>query len=98
MPVSLTMLQGSLAGPIARPPTPSPPVQLPRTPLETPPILPTTEEDDSEDAKDIGTEQMSEVEHILQDLANGVADDETFPRLPLRKMLPSSLTWTPMRL
>jgi hypothetical protein len=53
--------------------------------LETPPVLrlPTTEEDDSEDAEDIGTsgtEQMSEVEHILQDLANGVAD-ETLPRL-----------------
>jgi len=68
IPVSLTMLQGRSAGPIAHPPTP--PVQLPLTPSEA----------DEDAEEDLVTEQVSEVEQILQDLANGVVD-ETLPRL-----------------
>jgi hypothetical protein len=74
-PVTLTMLQGRSAGPIP----PTPPVQLPLSAFtaldsETPPILPTTEGDEDTE------EQVSEVEQILQDLANGVVD-ETLPKL-----------------
>src|SRR6266540_4240066 len=71
-PVSLTMLQGCSEGPIA----PAQPLTLLETPA-TP--LPIAEVD--EDAKEgLVTERMSEVEQILQDLANGVVD-ETLPRL-----------------
>ena len=71
-PVSLTMLQGRSEGPIA----PAQPLTLLETPA-TP--LPTAEVD--EDAEEgLVTERMSEVEQILQDLANGVVD-ETLPRL-----------------
>jgi hypothetical protein len=70
-PVSLTLLQvhSESAVPIANPQTPS---VHPQTPLETRSIssLPTT----------TVAEQASEVETILQDLANGVVD-ETLPRL-----------------
>src|SRR6266540_2632811 len=65
-PVSLTMLRGRSEGPIA----PAQPLTLLETPA-TP--LPTAKEG-------LVTEWMSEVERILQDLANGVVD-ETLPRL-----------------
>ena len=70
-PVTLTVLQEPQA------------VQPPLSPtlLKTPPILPATEADqDSEE--DLVTEQVSvsEVEKILEDLANGVVD-ETLPWL-----------------
>ena len=45
--------------------------------METP-LIPTTEAD--EEAEVVDPEQVSEVEKILQDLADGVVD-ETFPRL-----------------
>ncbi len=77
-PVSLTMLQGSSEGPIARPPTP--PVPFSPTPFETPPILPSTGEVNENTEGDLVTQQTSEVEQILQDLENGVVD-ETLPRL-----------------
>ena len=74
-PVSLTLLQDQSE-------TPASHIQpvLPQTPLEPAPIpsLPTSTEAD-EDAED-DPEQVSEVEKIFQDLANGVVD-ETLPRL-----------------
>ena len=81
-PVSLTLLQGhsESAAPMENPQTPP---ALPQTPLGTPLIssLPTTIEADEEAGEDlVGTEQASEVETILLDLANGVVD-ETLPRL-----------------
>ena len=69
-PVSLTMLQGSSEGPIARPLTP--PVPSSSTPFETPPILPSTAEVNENTKGDLVTQQTSEVEQILQDLENGV--------------------------
>ena len=81
-PVSLTLLQKhpESAVPTANPQTP--PV-YPQTPLETPSILSllittVAYEEAGEDLVD--TEQASEVERILQDLANGVVD-KTLPRL-----------------
>ena len=74
-PVSLTLLQDQSG-------TPASHIQpvLPQTPLEPAPIpsLPTSTKADK-DAED-DPEQVSEVEKILQDLANGVVD-ETLPRL-----------------
>ena len=75
-PVSLTMLQEYSEGPTAYPPTP--PTQLPLTPFDTVPILPAEVNQDPDE--DIVTEQVSEVEKILQDLENGVVD-ETLPQL-----------------
>jgi hypothetical protein len=81
-PVSLTMLQESSAGPIASPQTSVLPLTL--LDSETPPIptLLTTEADEEaeEDLLLVYTEQVSEVEGILLDLANGVVD-ETLPWL-----------------
>ena len=75
-PVTLTLLQGHSKSANSR----TPPVQdvPPQTPLDTPqiPSLPTTEDEEVE----IDPEQVSEVEKILQDIADGVVD-ETLPRL-----------------
>ena len=71
-PVTLT---GMLPGQV--------PVQpLSATLLKTPPILPVTEVDQDNEEDLLVTEQVSvsEVEQILEDLANGVVD-ETLPRL-----------------
>ena len=75
-PVTLTLLQGHSESANSQ----TPPVQdvPPQTPLDTPqiPSLPTTEDEEVE----IDPEQVSEVEKILQDIADGVVD-ETLPRL-----------------
>lgn len=76
-PVSLTLLQEQSAGPIPRPQTP--PSRSPMT-MEIQPSLPTIEMDEDDVVEELATEQVSEVEQILQDLANGVVD-ETLPRL-----------------
>ena len=52
--------------------------QLPLTPFDTVLILQAEVNQDADE--DIVTEQVSEVEKILQDLENGVVD-EKFPRL-----------------
>lgn len=74
-PVTLTLLQGHSKS--ANPQTPPVLDVPPQTPLETP-LIPTTEAD--EEAEVVDPEQVSEVEKILTDLADGVVD-ETFPRL-----------------
>ena len=70
------MLQEYSEGPTACLPTL--PAQLPLTPFDTVPILPAEVNQDPDE--DIVTEQVREVEKILQDLENGVAD-ETLPWL-----------------
>ena len=66
-PVTLTLLQGHSES--ANPQTPPVLDVPPQTPLETP-LIPTTEAD--EEAEVVDPEQVSEVEKILQDLADGV--------------------------
>ena len=74
-PVTLTLLQGHSKS--ANPQTPPVLDVPPQTPLETP-LIPTTEAD--EEAEVVDPEQVSKVEKILQDLADGVVD-ETLPPL-----------------
>ena len=78
--MSLTLLQGRSETPASQTSPESPDRVLPQTPLETPPIpsLQITTEVDEDAEED--PEQVSEVEKILQDLANGVVD-KTLPRL-----------------